>query len=101
VSLAAVAIANTHALSPSYHQGPEWGHLGGYFLRALLHFEGKASKDVDFTLHSIYSMLAGRREHIRKDIWAGLPELVRELGRFGDTLTARRQTKMGNSVAIR
>ncbi|KAG6836985.1 hypothetical protein H0H93_016689 [Arthromyces matolae] len=68
------------AKGQNYHNGPEWGWPLGYFLRAYLHFanaEGSGEQEqTTKTLYHLYKILLVPREHIRKDIWAGIPELT-------------------------
>ncbi|VDC00989.1 unnamed protein product [Peniophora sp. CBMAI 1063] len=69
----------------NYHQGPEWGWPLGYFLRAYLIFDIKAGagqKDIGETLHHIQTTLLPARAHVRRDPWAGIPELTNENGAY-------------------
>ena len=69
----------------NYHQGPEWGWPLGYFLRAYLIFDVKAGagqKDIGETLHHIQTTLLPARAHVRRDPWAGIPELTNENGAY-------------------
>ena len=50
-----------------------------------MHFDtlvGEGKKDPDATIHRMQALLLARREHIRKDPWAGLPELTNENGQL-------------------
>ncbi|KAG5721186.1 Glycogen debranching enzyme [Termitomyces sp. T112] len=68
----------------NYHNGPEWGWPLGYFLRAYLHFAttGTSEEEKKMTLHHLYRILLGPRQHIRNDPWAGIPELTNENGQY-------------------
>ncbi|KAJ1518039.1 hypothetical protein HMI55_003689 [Coelomomyces lativittatus] len=58
----------------NYHQGPEWGWLLGYYLRAYLHF----SPNLD--LHWIQVKLQPAHLHLKRSVWSGLPELTNANG---------------------
>ncbi|KZT43121.1 glycoside hydrolase family 13 protein [Sistotremastrum suecicum HHB10207 ss-3] len=71
----------------NYHQGPEWGWPLGYFLRAYLHFSRTANETQDDaelgrTTHYLISSLLPARRHLKRDAWAGLPELTNREGAF-------------------
>ncbi|THH18461.1 hypothetical protein EW146_g2524, partial [Bondarzewia mesenterica] len=69
----------------NYHQGPEWGWPLGFFLRAYLYFDtkvGVGKADPTITLHHIHGHMLPSRTHMRRDPWAGLPELTNKDGEF-------------------
>ncbi|KAL4066019.1 glycoside hydrolase family 13 protein [Scleroderma citrinum] len=71
------------AKGQSYHNGPEWGWLLGYFLRAYLYFDiraGEGKHNPMNTLHRLHRALLKPRSHIQTDAWAGLPMLTNENG---------------------
>lgn len=50
----------------SYHNGPEWVWLYGFYIKALLNFK-------KITKQQAFSLLQDHRAYIRKDIWMSLP----------------------------
>eukprot|EP00127_Corallochytrium_limacisporum_P001381 Clim_evm3s55 gene=Clim_evmTU3s55 len=64
----------------NYHQGPEWLWPLGYYLRALLIFDGK--NDLKRTVSRIERLTANHKNHIRRDPWRGLPELTNANGAY-------------------
>ena len=60
----------------NYHQGPEWVWVCGYFLRAVLKIFGTSEQGVEV----VERVMKAHREHMKRDPWAGLPELTNSNG---------------------
>ncbi len=67
----------------SYHMGPEWVWLMGYFIRAVLLFRkfSSSSEMEEYSCsaqpgRSIMRMLDGHRKHIAASPWMSLPEMT-------------------------
>ena len=63
----------------SYHMGPEWVWLMGFFLRARLQFR---SRPLIVVLNQLQRILQAHSEHAHGSDWQGLPELTQKDGAF-------------------
>lgn len=61
-----------YARGYSYHNGPEWVWLTGYYLRAQLRFAADRAAAVAEGLQTLDRLLA----HVSSTQWMGLPELT-------------------------
>ncbi|KAH0559772.1 hypothetical protein GP486_003709 [Trichoglossum hirsutum] len=69
----------------SYHQGPEWLWLTGFYLRALLRFDLMRRKTPEERIESFQQItrrLKGCAKAIDESPWAGLAELTNKKGAF-------------------
>lgn len=57
----------------SYHNGPEWVWMHGYYLKALLEINKRVPQ---FTKEKLMSYLANHKRHITKSEWLSLPEMT-------------------------
>lgn len=63
----------------SYHMGPEWVWLMGFFLRARLQFRSRPPVVV---LNQIQRIIQAHSDHARDSDWQGLPELTNKDGAY-------------------
>lgn len=69
----------------NYHQGPEWLWPTGFFLRALLKFDLKRRKTPEEQVEAFQQVtrrLAGCKQMIKDNVWAGLAELTQKNNEF-------------------
>lgn len=69
----------------NYHQGPEWLWPTGFFLRALLKFDLKRRKTPEGQVEAFQQVtrrLAGCKQMIKDNVWAGLTELTQKNNEF-------------------
>lgn len=78
----------------NYHQGPEWLWPTGFFLRALLKFDLKRRKTPEGQVEAFQQVtrrLAGCKQMIKDNVWAGLNELTQKNNEFcPDSVSSRR-----------
>lgn len=63
----------------SYHNGPEWGWLYGFFLEALIQMK---KGDKDFTPESIFALMTPQKKHLLANEWYSIPEVTNANGQF-------------------
>ncbi|EGR29515.1 hypothetical protein IMG5_154030 [Ichthyophthirius multifiliis] len=63
----------------SYHNGPEWVWLYGYFVKAILEVRKKQN---GFTKQKLMGHLANHKRHIQTSPWLSLPELTNQNGSY-------------------
>lgn len=65
----------------NYHQGPEWGWLLGFYLRARLAFAHECGKHAR-TVAAVYGAFGPLLAEVRSSPWRSLPELTGDRGAY-------------------